>query len=123
MTKRRWLILMTVGFAMMIVAMIVVALVIADKEDFGGLVGPAFLPVITSGVIAGGLLMLIGSLMIPERKTWQGIVLILWSLIAVTSPLFGFMFLLPWGLLAISAPVVIWSLATMLRQAPARSAK
>lgn len=115
-TKRGWLIVVTAGFAMVLLAMIAVGLVIADKPHFGWLVGTAFLPVITSGVIAGGIMMLSGSFVIPARKTWRGIVLLLWALVAVTSPAFGIMFLLPWGLLAASAPLVIWALVTMLRQ-------
>lgn len=118
MTKRGWLIVVTIGFALVLCAMIVVGLVIADKRHFGGLVGSAFLPVITSGVLVGGIIMLIGSLLIPERKTWRGMVLILWALIAVTSPLFGLMFLLPWGLLAVSVPLVIWVLTAVRRSQP-----
>lgn len=101
---------------MVLLAMIGVGLVIADKPHFGWLVGTAFLPLITSGVIAGGIMMLSGSFVIPARNTWRGMVLLLWALVAVTSPAFGIMFLLPWGLLAASAPLVIWALVTMLRQ-------
>jgi len=115
---RGWLIVVTVGFALVLCAMIVVGLVIADKPHFGWLVGGAFLPVITSGVLAGGIVMLIGGFMLPERKTWRGIVLLLWALIAVTSPAFGIMFLLPWALLAVSVPLVIWLLMTMRRSRP-----
>jgi hypothetical protein len=56
--KRGWLIVVTAGL-------------IADKPHFGWLVGRAFLPVITSGVIAGGIMMLSGSFVIPARKTWR----------------------------------------------------
>jgi len=116
MAKRGWLIVVTIGFALVLCAMIVVGLVIADKAHFGWLVGSAFLPVITSGVLAGGILMLIGSLLLRGQKSWQRVVLILWALIAVTSPLFGLMFLLPWGLLAVSSPLIIWILVAMRRQ-------
>lgn len=114
--KRGWLIVVTIGFGFALCAMIVVGLVIVDKNHFGPLVGWAFLPVITSGVIVGGILMLIGSLLLRGQKTWQRAVLILWGLIAATSPLFGLMFLLPWGLLAASSPLIIWILVAMRRQ-------
>jgi hypothetical protein len=114
--KRGWVIVVTIGFVLVLCALIAVGLVIADKAHFGWLVGSAFLPVISSGVIVGGIMMLIGSLLLPGQKTWQRIVLILWALIAVTSPLMGLMFLLPWGLLAVSSPLIIWMLVTMRRQ-------
>jgi hypothetical protein len=44
---------------------------------------------------------------LPERASWRGIVLILWAVIALTSPLFGIMFLRPWGILAIRLPLII----------------
>jgi MFS family permease len=104
---RRWLILTTIGCALVVVAMIIVALVIADKPHFGWLVGAMFLPVITSGVMVGSLLLLVGAWNLPERKTWRGITLLVWGAGAVTSPVFGLMFLLPWGLLVLSLPLVI----------------
>jgi hypothetical protein len=114
---QRWLTVVTIGFALVVVAMLFVALVLIDKKHFGGLVGSAFLATITSGVIVGGLAMLIGALAMPARKTPRGIILILWALIAVTSPLFGFLFLGPWAVLVLASPAVIWALVT-LRQAP-----
>ena len=116
MAKRGWLIVVTTGFVFVLCALIVVGLVMMDKAHFGSLVGSAFLPVIASGVIAGGILMLIGSLLLRGQKTWHRVVLILFALIAVTSPLMGFLFLLPWGLLAVSSPLVIWILVAMRRQ-------
>ena len=116
-TQRRrvclWLI--AAGLVFALCALLTVLLVMVDKSHFGGLVGWAFLPVITSGVIVGGLMMLVGSLFLPERWSWRGITLIVWALIAATSPLFGYLFLLPWGLLAVSAPLVIWIVAAMFR--------
>lgn len=78
-----------------------------DKEHFGWMVGGMFLPTIVSGCFVGALLMLVGTLMLPERWTWRGIVLLVWALIALTSPGFGYLFLLPWGVLALLLPVVI----------------
>jgi len=66
-----------------------------------------FLPTIVSGCFVGAVLMLGGTLMLPERWTWRGIVLLVWALIALTSPLFGYLFLMPWGVLALLLPVVI----------------
>ena len=113
--RRGWLILAACGVGFMTLAMIVVALVIADKPHFGWLVGSMFVQVITSGVILGGLMVLVAAIMLPERKTWRGIVLILWALIAVTSPLFGFLFLLPWSVLAVMLPLVIVILVRLFR--------
>ena len=87
--------------------MIVSALVILDKKHFGWMVDTWFLPIIASGCLVGGLLVLIGTLKLPERWTWRGIVLLVWALIALTSPAFGFLFLLPWGVLVLMLPLVI----------------
>jgi len=65
----------------------------------------------------GAILLLIGTWMLPLRKTWRGIVLFVWALIAITSPLFGWMFLFPWGLLALSLPLVVWILYDARRRA------
>ncbi|MEA2414556.1 MAG: hypothetical protein QOI58_1213 [Thermoanaerobaculia bacterium] len=66
-----------------------------------------FLEFISAGVMVGGLLVLLAGFFLPERKTWRGITLMLWGLIALTSPGFGLMFLLPWGLVAAALPLVI----------------
>ena len=115
--RRVWLNLATTGVVLVVIAMAVSALVIVDKPRFGWLVGSAFLPVITSGVIIGGLTVFVSAWMLTQRKTWLGIALILWGLIALTSPAFGFLFLLPWGVLALTLPVIIVALAG-LRTAP-----
>ena len=113
---RRWLWVAVTGCALVVIALIVSALVIIDKETFGGLVGRYFLHTITSGVVVGAIVMLVGALKLPQRKTWRGITLIVWALIALTSPLFGLMFLLPWGVLALMLPVVIAIFITLFRQ-------
>lgn len=95
------------GCAAVVLAFIVVALVIFDKPHFGGLVGTPFLWIVSSGVIAGGLLVAIGTWLLPIRRTWRGAVLFVWALIAITSPGFGFLFLAPWSVLALTLPVVI----------------
>jgi hypothetical protein len=113
---RLWLRTIIAGFALVSLAFVAVLLVM-DKAHFGWLMGWAFLPVITGAVIVGGVMMLIGTLCLPQRKSWRGAVLIAWAVIAVTSPLFGlFLFLLPWTLLAVTAPLVIWVLAGMRRE-------
>lgn len=114
--SRTWLKVATIGCAMVVFAMIVVALVILDKEDFGWLVGSMFLPVIASGVIVGGLVVVVGAWNLPQRKSWRGITLLLWGFIAVTSPAFGLMFLLPWGALVVMLPVVIVALSTLFKE-------
>jgi hypothetical protein len=107
--RRLWLVLATLGCVFVVLAMIASALVLLDKPHFGWMVGSAFLAIISSGVIAGGLLVLIASA--GQWRTWRGIVLIVWGLIAVTSPLFGFLFLLPWSILVLMLPLVIVVLA------------
>jgi hypothetical protein len=105
--RRTWLFVALTGCAMIVVAMVVVALVLIDKPHFGGLVGTWFLEVITSGVMVGAVVLLVGAWMLPIRKTWRGYVLLAWGLVALTSPVFGFLFLAPWGLLVLTLPVVI----------------
>jgi hypothetical protein len=107
--QRRWLVLASIGVALVAVALVVVVLVIADKAHFGGLVGPAFLPILTGGIFAGAILVLIGAWKLPVPMKWR-VVLIVWALVALTSPLFGFLFLLPFGVLAFFLPAVAWIL-------------
>jgi hypothetical protein len=87
--------------------------VLIDKPHFGWLVQSLFLEFISAGVMIGGLLVFIAAWFLPERKSWRGVTLMLWGLIAATSPAFGLMFLLPWGIVAIMLPLVI---AILLRQ-------
>lgn len=115
MNGRVWLRIAVVGCVVVVLGMLAAALVILDKQRFGWMVGSTFLGVLSSGVIVGGLAVLVGAAMLPERKSWRGLTLIVWGLIALTSPLFGFMFLLPWGLLALSLPVVIAALRGLSR--------
>ena len=113
--RRGWLIAATIGVVMVAITLIVSTLITFDKAHFGFLVGAWFLPIITSGVMAGALLLLVAAFALPERKSWRGIVLIVWALIALTSPLFGLMFLLPWALLAVTLPIVIAILRALFR--------
>jgi hypothetical protein len=113
--RRRWLMLAAIGCALVVLAMIVCALVLIDKETFGWLVGTPFLAVMASGCLVGGLLVLVGTLKLPERWTWRGIVLLVWALIALTSPAFGFLFLLPWSVLVVTLPLVIPIFVTLFR--------
>jgi hypothetical protein len=119
-SRRRWLMLAKIGVGLIALTLVVVALVIFAKEQFKELVGPAFLPIITSSIFAGSILLIVAAWKLPERKNnWRGIFLLLWGLVALTSPAFGIMFLLPWGLLAVTLPVVISILITFSRTAPA----
>jgi len=113
--RRGWLIVATIGVALATLAMLTIALVMLDKTHFGWLVGTWFLEIISSGMIAGGLVLLVGAAFLPERKTWRGILLLVWALVAVTSPAFGLMFLFPWGLLALSLPLIIAILMRFFR--------
>jgi len=116
MSRRAWLIVATIGCAFVVIAMGVSTLVVADKSQFGWLVGAWFLPIITSGVIAGGVILLIAawSIRVEERK-WRRYILMAWAVIAVTSPLFGILFLLPWCILAVMLPFVVASLVSLFR--------
>jgi len=113
--RRGWLIVATIGVALAALAMLTIALVMLDKTHFGWMVGTWFLEIISGGMLAGGFVLVIGAAFLPERKTWRGIVLIVWGLIAVTSPGFGLMFLFPWGLLALSLPLIIAILMRFFR--------
>jgi hypothetical protein len=108
-----------IGVALVVLAMVVVALVIFAKAQFKELVGPAFVPIITSGVFLGAILVIVAALKLPERKQWRGIFLVVWGLIALTSPVFGMLFLGPWTVLVLLLPVVISILITFSRTAPA----
>jgi hypothetical protein len=114
-TRRGWLIAAAIGVSLASLAMLVVALVMLDKAHFGWMVGTWFLEFISAGMLVGGFVVLIGAAFLPERKTWRGILLLVWGLIALTSPAFGLMFLLPWGVLALSLPLVIAILMRFFR--------
>lgn len=90
-----WLIVSTIGVLLSVLAMVTIALVMLDKPHFGRLVGTYFLWVISAGMMVGGLVLIVGALNLPERKNWRGITLILWGLVALTSPGFGIVFLFP----------------------------
>lgn len=113
---RRWLIVAMAGFGLAVLAIATTALVIVDKETFGSLVGTGFLPAITSGVIVGSILLLVAVWNLPERKSWRGVTLLVWGLIALTSPAFGIMFLLPWGFLVLMLPFVIAAFVSLGRR-------
>ena len=119
MTHRK-LIATSAAFAVVLLAMAVVLLVAVDKPHVGWLVGWGFLPTISVGVIIGGVVMLVLTALSPVRTTWRGVTLILWALIAITSPLFGFLILLPWGVLVVSALLVAWILRDLFAAARAR---
>lgn len=112
-----WLYTAAAGCALVVLTQVVVALVILDKPRFGWLVGSQFLQVITVSIFIGAALVLVAAWKLPERKTWRGIVLMVWALIALTSPLFGILFLLPWGVLVLMLPVVVSILITLFRAA------
>jgi hypothetical protein len=107
--QRGWVITAWVGVIMVLIAILTVAAVTFDKE----LVKPLFLEFVSGGVMAGGLIVFIAAWFLPDRKTWRGITLMVWGLIAVTSPWFGLLFLVPWAVVAVMLPLVI---AILLRQ-------
>ncbi|HYC62381.1 MAG TPA: hypothetical protein VEK79_22705 [Thermoanaerobaculia bacterium] len=113
--RRLWVILCAIGSALVTIAMIVVGLVLVDKPHFGWMVGRSFLLVITSGVMVGSLLVLSAAWMLPNRRHWRNILLMVWALIGLTSPFFGYLFLLPWAILAATLPFVIAALLSLWR--------
>jgi hypothetical protein len=114
--RNGWLIVATTGVSLIVLAMVAIALVMLDKPHFGWMVGTWFLEIISGGMIVGGIVLLAGAAFLPERKTWRGILLLVWGLIAVTSPAFGLMFLLPWAVLALSLPFIVVVLRTLFRR-------
>jgi hypothetical protein len=114
--RRTWLTVTTIGVVMVLFALIVAALVVLDKPHFGFLVGSMFLPVMTSGVLAGSIVVLAGAWNLPRSRSWRRIVLLLWGLIALTSPAFGLLFLAPWAVLAVMSPAVIAALASFYKE-------
>lgn len=115
MNGRVWLRIVAVGCVLVVLAMLAAALVVFDKKHFGWMAGSTFLGVLSSGVLVGGLAMLVGAAMLPERKNWRGLTLMLWGLIALTSPLFGYLFMLPWAALVLLLPLVIVALRGLSR--------
>ena len=114
---RRWLYAAAAGCAAVAIALVIVTLVTVDKKHFGWLVGSYFLQIIMPAVMGGALVMLVATFNLPLRRTWRGITLIVWALVAITSPGFGWLFLLPWGVLMLSLPLVVTILVNAFRQA------
>ncbi len=75
------------------------------------------LAVIDAGVFVGGLMVFVAALTLPRKTNWRAIVLMLWGLVAVTSPLLGIMFLLSWCVLLVMLPAVIVALVQLFRVA------
>ncbi len=115
MNRSRWLVAAITGIATVTMTLLVVALVIIDKKHFGTLVGSYFLQTIVSAIFLGALLLLVAAWKLREHRNWYGRVLILWALIALTSPAFGLMFLIPFAVLALSLPAVIAIVAKLWR--------
>jgi hypothetical protein len=113
--RNGWLTVATVGVSLSVLAMLTIALTMLDKRHFGWMAGTYFLEVISAGMMVGGLVLIVGALCLPERKSWRGITLVLWGLVALTSPGFGILFLFPWCLLALSLPLVMVILRKLFR--------
>ena len=110
--RRIWLRILATGVVLATLGFVAVAL-----QTFLPRTGWAFYPIVTSGVLVGGLLVLVSTLFLAERATWRGIVLIVWALIAVTSPWFGWLFLFPWAVLALTLPLIVVIVRAMFRAA------
>ena len=115
--QRGALIVTTIGCVLIVLAMIVMALVLIDKPHFQSLVGPMFLEIMTGGIFVGAILLLIGAWRLPDGKRWHRYVLLVWGIVALTSPAFGILFLLPLGVLVLSLPLVGMILVSQFREA------
>ena len=115
---RRALFAATAGCVMISTVLLLAALAIWFKPQFGGMVGPWFLPGMSVLVIAGALLVLFGGWKLRSRGGWQWIALLIWGAIALSSPAFGIMFMLPLGLLFVFLPVAIVALVLLWRDVP-----
>ena len=105
--RRGWLIAAWAGCIMVLIPVLVLAAVMINKSLSDALVKSIFFEIISGGVMVGGLIVFIAAWFLPERKTWRGITLIVWGLIAMTSPWFGLLFLVPWAVVAVTLPLVI----------------
>lgn len=94
-----------IGFALTMLG-IFAAIVATLKPGFARVFDQYFLPSIAGLVFVGAFVLLVAVLLQPYRKTPRAIGVILWTLIALTSPLFGWLFLVPWALLLLTAPLV-----------------
>jgi 4-hydroxybenzoate polyprenyltransferase len=112
---RRGLFAATAGCAMISTVLLLAALVLLFKPQFGHLVGPWFLPGMSVMVLGGGLAMLWGAWKLRGRRGWEWIALFAWGAVALTSPAFGIMFMLPLGVLVVFLPVVIVALVLLWR--------
>src|SRR5688500_15761682 len=83
---RRGLFAATAGCAMVSTVLLLAALVILFKPQFGRLVGPWFLPGMSAMVLAGGLAMLWGAWKLRGRGGWEWLALFVWGAVALTSP-------------------------------------
>lgn len=113
--RHGWLTATTIGVALSALAMLTIALTMLDKSHFGWLVGTYFLEIISAGMMVGGFILFFSVWFLPERKSWRGITLLLWGLVALTSPAFGILFLFPWAVLAVTLPLVIVILNRLYR--------
>jgi hypothetical protein len=117
--RRRLLYVATAGVTLILLVFLMGALVLFDKEQFGWLVTWQFLPATSIAAMLGSLAIIVAVFMLPERATWAGRGVMLWALIGLVSPAFGFLFLAPWGLMLITAPLVIWALRSWFTSASA----
>jgi hypothetical protein len=123
MPARRWTPLAWIGFALVMVALFTTCLVLVAKDRFDWLVsGSYYLQSIIGLIFVGAIALIVAIALSPYRKTWRGIGVIVWALIALTSPLLGYLFLLPWALMLLTAPLVfaaLYSWSRAARPAPA----
>jgi hypothetical protein len=108
--SRRWLVWALVGAVMVLAALATLALVYFDKPHFGFLVGRYFLEVVSAVIVAGSLMMLVGTWKAAPRRDWAKTVLLLWAVIALVSPATGLFFLFPAFVLVLSLPVMLFAM-------------
>jgi hypothetical protein len=113
--QKRWVIVATAGCAVVFLVLALSLLVLFDKPHFGSLVGSTFLQIIIGSIFLAALAVAVAAVQLRANRTWRWIVLLVWALIALTSPAFGFLFLLPWAVLALMSPLVVISLVDFWR--------
>ncbi len=110
-TTRKWLVVASTGYALILLALLLVGVALLAKKQFG----PPFLGSVGVLVLAGSVALESAMAALPFPRTWRTWAVILWGFIAMTSPLFGVMFLLPWGFLLLTAPIICSVLLTWFR--------
>jgi hypothetical protein len=114
---RGWLFVLAFGCVLITLTLIIAALGVSRWSNPGWPSFALFVLVLISGVRAGSIAVLVGAGMLPERKSWRGVVLLAWGLVALAAPPFGIALLLQLSVLGLMLPLVIGIVLSLLRRA------